>query len=1375
MTDCRRQTHRDAVTKAARVLLGVACLSAAFVSETAATWRVFSSDATGVTAVWSTGPVAVDTVMSATAGQSGVTPTLALTLNGASAGGEAGSPAIPYITTMVAVPPGMVARATAAAAGYDVVRGTLTPTPEPVMLEDGLGFRLRYTVDPDAYAAHVDAPLIQIVSDGTLRGVELARVTLAPVRFNAAAGEARIAGEISVRIEFSGTAPDVVGKPGAGVPPFWRAGILNADAVAMWRVPTRVGRPAVTPSPFSSGTWLQVRVDETGMHRVTVAEATSADDRFSGAPIDRLGMFVGDGLQLPSSTLDVSPVDIEAIRPLISDLNGDGLFNGNDELIFHGRGLNRWHQEPFGDLTSEYVEHLHTTENVYWLAIVDSTALHAGTSDGDVTSSGLPVIDRYPHRVREGQETSNFNETSDVNFRPDGDDSGLDWEWDMLAVGATRDLTLSLRDVAGDTVYFSVGELRVADNPCQLLGVVLNGVPAAKVDSRTEGVYRSRQTFRATVSQGPEVQLPARLVNQNGSQFCGSDYRKRTTLDYYELEYWRTISVPNGASEYAFSLLPSRHIGPDEDVEVHVIGLDRTVHRLFDVTDDGLTEIALPAHGADGITRVRLQRSPLVEREYLAVRDQSWHEPARFVRATQRTDLLGRSGGVDYVVVTHEDFLADARRLAEWRTENDGFRTVVATTEDVYAQFSGGLFDPSAIRNFLAYAHENWRDDPNLPDLRYAVLIGDGHFNPRNIGRPAGGGDDPHYDNWIPTYQEGLITTDDWFASFSSSWIPHMQVGRLAVRSPDESRISVDKIVAYEESPERGAWQNRALILCDDEHNPDPVPPKANERFVRDCETISSPLRPETERRKIYAVEYPFDAQQQKSSAADDLIDAWNEGGILLNYIGHGSPTLWAHERLFVLSSDLPKLSNRSRLPILTALTCSAGHFDHPETQASAEVLVSAPNGGSVASVAATRLVFNNANTLFDSVFVRHLFRSSDRVPRVGDAFWAAKARWLPDVSLRTNTRKFVLIGDPAMRAALPELPVLVELDRDTLAALEPVTISGRVLTPDSSQTLTSFNGRVLVHVYDSDTRAKHDLDPRFGSLVYERPGLALFRGLETVVNGEFTLTGILPRELIYGGTEGRATAQVWNDQIDGAGGLQDVPISTSLGAVATDSIGPTIAFSLAGEPGETALAEPMTDGSEVPRGEPLRIWLTDPSGINVTGGIGHRLLVTLDGDDSDPIDLSGEFVHWGGATTGFADVALPIDVPVQRIAVRAWDNWNNVAADSILIRLSAREDVHLANIIAYPNPMVDDATTFTWITEGLGTDLADATVRIYTVAGRLVDTVSISDIADGPALLPWEPPHTLANGVYLYKISVRRQSDGYSVRSIERLAVLGR
>jgi hypothetical protein len=273
------------------------------------------------------------------------------------------------------------------------------------------------------------------------------------------------------------------------------------------------------------------------------------------------------------------------------------------------------------------------------------------------------------------------------------------------------------------------------------------------------------------------------------------------------------------------------------------------------------------------------------------------------------------------------------------------------------------------------------------------------------------------------------------------------------------------------------------------------------------------------------------------------------------------------------------------------------------------------------------------------------------------------------------------------------------------------------------------------------------------------------------VVNGVFSAQAILPLEVIYGGDQARAVAQVWNEQIGGAGAVGGLRIGTRPASTQIDTTGPAILFSRAGDPDERT---PLTDGAEIPEGEAVRVWVSDPSGVNVGGGIGHRLLAYINNERRDPVDLTEQFVHWEGATAGWADVPLASRAGLQQVVVEAWDNGNNYAADSVFLRIGRPQDIRLANVIAVPNPM-ETAVTFTCVLDGIGgASVADATVKVFTVAGRLVETISKLDVTDGPLLVPWIPAHPLANGVYLYQISIRRRSDGRTVRSVERLAVVG-
>jgi hypothetical protein len=71
-----------------------------------------------------------------------------------------------------------------------------------------------------------------------------------------------------------------------------------------------------------------------------------------------------------------------------------------------------------------------------------------------------------------------------------------------------------------------------------------------------------------------------------------------------------------------------------------------------------------------------------------------------------------------YVIITHQSLLAEAQGYAQYRSSE--FNTVVIDIETLYDQFAYGIRkNPLAIRNFMAFAFEEWATEP-----QYLFLMG---------------------------------------------------------------------------------------------------------------------------------------------------------------------------------------------------------------------------------------------------------------------------------------------------------------------------------------------------------------------------------------------------------------------------------------------------------------------------------------------------------------------------------------------------------------------------------------------------------------------------------------------------------------------------
>ena len=89
---------------------------------------------------------------------------------------------------------------------------------------------------------------------------------------------------------------------------------------------------------------------------------------------------------------------------------------------------------------------------------------------------------------------------------------------------------------------------------------------------------------------------------------------------------------------------------------------------------------------------------------------------------------LHNASPADHIIVVHPPFLSQAQRLAQFHQQQNGLRTLVVTTEQVYNEFSSGSPDPTAIRDFVKMYYDKFRNDP-ADKPKYLLLFGDASYD----------------------------------------------------------------------------------------------------------------------------------------------------------------------------------------------------------------------------------------------------------------------------------------------------------------------------------------------------------------------------------------------------------------------------------------------------------------------------------------------------------------------------------------------------------------------------------------------------------------------------------------------------------------------
>jgi hypothetical protein len=150
------------------------------------------------------------------------------------------------------------------------------------------------------------------------------------------------------------------------------------------------------------------------------------------------------------------------------------------------------------------------------------------------------------------------------------------------------------------------------------------------------------------------------------------------------------------------------------------------------------------------------------------------------------------------------------------------------------------------------------------------------------------------------------------------------------------------------------------------------------------------------------------------AAARRQLLDGIANGQKVVNYVGHGSPSIWRDNLL--TAADALALTNIGRYPLFVAMTCLNGEFQRPELNTLAAALMNASQGGAIAVWASSGFTVPNKQATMNQQFYKLLFqlgfqKSGAQSLRLGDITVKAKLS-VTDADIR---RTWILFGDPSM------------------------------------------------------------------------------------------------------------------------------------------------------------------------------------------------------------------------------------------------------------------------------------------------------------------------------------------------------------------------
>lgn len=217
--------------------------------------------------------------------------------------------------------------------------------------------------------------------------------------------------------------------------------------------------------------------------------------------------------------------------------------------------------------------------------------------------------------------------------------------------------------------------------------------------------------------------------------------------------------------------------------------------------------------------------------------------------------------------------LVDWKRKIGWEVEVVKFSTVGKTADE--------------LKKFIQAKYD-------ADKVGYIMLVGDVPEMPTLYGLQEKAASDPCYVK--------LSGADN---------VPDASICRICVKTPAEAENQVAKFVHYEQFPFTGAdaaWYRKGMGIASNQGDPTDFA-RANQ--LRDAQLAGG----------FTSIDQIYDPSASKAKVAEGV----NDGRSVINYIGHGSETMWVTSSFS--NSDVDKLANGRKFPVIWSVACVNGKF----------------------------------------------------------------------------------------------------------------------------------------------------------------------------------------------------------------------------------------------------------------------------------------------------------------------------------------------------------------------------------------------------------------------------------------------------------------
>lgn len=1094
-------------------------------------------------------------------------------------------------------------------------------------------------------------------------------------------------------------------------------------------------------SRLASGKWVKVAVEASGMH--CISESTLRGWGFSDP--SKVKIYGYGGKRLPE-VLDKNYID-DLPQAASEWVGGKGLF-------FYADGPTGWNQSASGYYVP--AQHPFSERGYYFLSDSEEGERNApadALATAGVAGSAITVFyDRLYHE----QETESPGE---AGFLLVGEDFKYTQSrtFDFKLTGLVKDEPVKMetsfvaKSVTGESnlVFTANG---------QTLPTLTSDRIARVTDKYSHG---NQSVSRRQFNVGGENLTVGITLRTSATMQLAS-------LNYIAINYPRELRLPT-EKNLTFYLTAAdrsaRLAGASSETRIWNVTDPQRITAIRATVENG--QMAWSGGGSGSRTLV------------------AWEPGGRFPQPSYveevRNQNLHGLAVADMVIFTPSEWKTQADRLADYHRNDaaEKLDVLVLTPQQIYNEFSSGTPDVQAFRKLLKMMYD--RSGGEGKTLRYALFFSRPTYDFRKLTQRIKALGYPTLPAWFT--DRGLndndsYTTDDIFgflddgagANLGSDKL-RIAVGRIPATSASDAKGAVDKILTYINRSPRGGWKNNVMIVADD---------RDKGVHMEDAEKmyghmVASEGGGDVLYKKVYVDEFEL-VSNVCVDGRTQLYRNLDEGVMLWTYQGHANPSSLTGESL-VTYRDLNDLYLR-HFPVIYAATCDFMRWDSATTSG-AEILFKNPNGGVIAAVSATRPVYISENGVLSESFGREFFDRDDNgnLRTIGEIYQRAKNNYNGGAQSNTNKLRYVLLGDPAMKLAMPDSrvvldevagyavePVETAENPATLMARQQTTVKGH-LVDASGAPITDFTGVINATLFDAEmsvTTLGRGGDDEGKAVTFDKQGGRLFVGTDSIKNGQFTLKVAMPAEVADNYRQAAFNLYAYStDGREAVGVCRDLYVYGTDPNAEPDTKAPWIDRIYLNHPSFRA-------GQKVNSAPMLIAKVYDDRAMNMsTAGVGHQMALYLDNGAKAYTDVADYFTPFADGTPG-GDIAYPLDNLSEgwhTLRLRVWDTAPNSAEATVEFSVAKEIAPTIYDVYTDANPASTQANFY--ISHDRPDRSLTVTVEVFDLMGRRLWQATETGRSDMFTSMPmtWDLTdgggRRVTRGIYIYRATISDEGSG--------------